>query len=109
MVTAIICTTMATLPPRHALLWCNVPLQVDFYLPQLCIVVALGDFARPSSLVELLLELCESDLRLAHKTHWFLKSFCTGGGTVRPVCSAVLFYSCCLLFLSEGAGGGGSN
>ncbi|CAM9099390.1 unnamed protein product, partial [Laminaria digitata] len=50
--------------------------QVEFYLPQLCIVVALGDFARPAPLVEFLLELCESDLRLAHKTHWFLKSFC---------------------------------
>ncbi|CAM9984513.1 unnamed protein product, partial [Scytosiphon promiscuus] len=55
------------------------PSEVEFYLLQLCIVVALGDFVRPVPLVEFLLELCESDLRLAHKTHWFLKSFCAGG------------------------------
>lgn len=53
--------------------------QVEFYLSQLCMVVALGEFSRPACLVDFILELCESDLRIAHKTHWFLKAFCTGG------------------------------
>lgn len=56
--------------------------QVEFFLPQLCIVVALGGFEHPAPLVEYLLELCETDLRIAHKTHWFLKSFCTGSESV---------------------------
>lgn len=72
-------------PPSHII---NAPvgfipvLQVEFYLPQLCMIVGLGDFTRPPALVEFLLELCQSDLRLAHKIHWFLKSYCSGGGSV---------------------------
>ncbi|CAN0468281.1 unnamed protein product, partial [Ectocarpus sp. 12 AP-2014] len=52
-------------------------------------VVALGDFVRPAPLVGFLLELCESDLRLAHKTHWFLKSFCADGGGSPPLLSGL--------------------
>ncbi|CBN79112.1 phosphatidylinositol 4-kinase [Ectocarpus siliculosus] len=65
------------------------PSEVEFYLPQLCIVAALGDFVRPAPLVGFLLELCESDLRLAHKTHWFLKSFCADGGGSPPPLSGL--------------------
>ncbi|CAN0439892.1 unnamed protein product, partial [Discosporangium mesarthrocarpum] len=41
--------------------------------------LGLRSFEGPASLVDFMLELCEGDLRLAHKVHWLLKAFCSPG------------------------------
>ncbi|CAM9926914.1 unnamed protein product, partial [Choristocarpus tenellus] len=53
------------------------PEEIEFYLPQLCMCLNLNDFHGPPLLLEFVLELCEGDLRLAHKTHWLLKAYCS--------------------------------